>query len=108
MGNGRPCGPGSLAGASLTNKVCGRSCTKYAVAGKPQRGLAPDLLAWALTLELQDSNNPTPHGACVRTMVIHEGEVAILGAQGEFELHIPWCYVFVSRRDLHHQLECGR
>lgn len=41
-------------------------------------------------------------------MIIREGEVAVLGVQGELELHVFWCYVLVCRQDLHHQLECGR
>lgn len=44
----------------------------------------------------------------MRTAIIHEGEVAVFSAQGEFELHVSWCYVLVCCRDLHNQLECGR
>ena len=41
-------------------------------------------------------------------MIINEGEVAVLSAQGELELHISWCYILVCCRDLHDQLEGGR
>ena len=41
-------------------------------------------------------------------MIINEGEVAVLSAQGELELHISWCYILVYCRDLHDQLEGGR
>lgn len=42
------------------------------------------------------------------TVIIYEGEVAVLGAQGEFELHVSWCNVLVYCRDLHDQLEYGK
>lgn len=29
------------------------------------------------------------------TVIIREGEVAVLSAQGELELHISWCYILV-------------
>lgn len=41
-------------------------------------------------------------------MIINEGEVAVLSAQGELELHVSWCYILVCCRDLHDQLEGGR
>lgn len=41
-------------------------------------------------------------------MIIREGEVAVLSAQGKLELHISWCYILVYCRDLHDQLEGGR
>lgn len=44
----------------------------------------------------------------MHTVIICEGEVAVLSAQGEFELHISWCYVLVYCRDLHDQLEYGK
>lgn len=44
----------------------------------------------------------------MRTMIIREGEVAVFSAQGEFELHVSWCYILVYCRDLHDQLECER
>lgn len=44
----------------------------------------------------------------MHTVIICEGEVAVLSAQGESELHISWCYVLVYCRDLHDQLVYGK
>lgn len=41
-------------------------------------------------------------------MIVCEGEVAVLGAQGEFEPHVSWRYILVCCRDLYNQLECER
>lgn len=63
---------------------------------------------------LQDSSHPIPDPvaslliAVLLTMIVREGEVAVLRIQGEFELDIPWSYVLVCCRDLHDQLEYGR
>lgn len=73
----------------------------------------PQFLGWSLTLALQDS---TPSLSPLRarltplthTVIICEGEVAVLGAQGESEPHVCRRYVLVCCRDLYNQLECER
>lgn len=44
----------------------------------------------------------------MHTVIICQGEVAVLSAQREFEFHISWRYVLIYCRDLHDQLECGK
>lgn len=46
--------------------------------------------------------------ALLLTVVIYEGEVAVLSLQGKLELCVWWHYILVCCRDLYHHLQCER